>query len=198
MIGKWTKPLASNDYNRAIVLAHIGWWGTVIIVGARTLHWLPQSASLLALLTLGLGVTASLGLSRMRLAETITQVFQVGLQSAITLSANVFTDTCIMALDNKGRITSVDHADAIGWSEGEMVGRELRSILAPRSHGIRVLRPGTSMTSPMLNQKGETFDARLSFAALKTELNGGGGEHGEAMIVTVSPVVAINAEGNYK
>lgn len=197
MISKLRKPFADNDYEKMVTLAHCGWWSTVCVVTLRTFDILPQSAGSIALLTLGLGVTASLGLSRMRLGETISQVFQVGLQSAITLSANVFTDTAIMALDEHGCIESVDHADAIGWDTEELVGRELRTLLAPRSHGVRILRPGTSMTSPMQNQRGEMFDARLSFAALKTS----GIPHNgfqEAMIVTVSPVVAINSDGNYR
>jgi hypothetical protein len=187
------KPFRDDDYRRTLALAHAGWWGTALIVGGRAIGLIPQEVGALAFLTIGGAVTASLTLSRMRLADTVSQVFHVGLQSAITLSANVFTDTCIMTLDGDGKIEGVDHADAIGWDEREIVGRELRALLSPRSRGVRVLRPGTSMTSPMLNQGGEMFDARLSFAALHTN----GPEKRESMIVTVSPVIAINAEGNY-
>src|SRR5688500_2755753 len=162
---KWTRAFVSNDYKKTTIIAHIGWWSTALIVILRAFQVLPQSIGTAALLTLGMGVAASLALSRMRPAETISQVFQVGLQPAITLSANVFTDTCIMALDGKGKIESVDHADAIGWNEDEIVGRELRTLLSPRSHGVRVLRPGPRMPSPMLNQKGAQSDARLGFAA---------------------------------
>lgn len=196
---KWTKAYVENDYKKTLTLAHVGWWGTFLFAVLRATDVVPVAFGSFGLLTLGVGVTASLALSRMRLADTISQVFTVGLQSAIGLSANVFTDTCIMAIDGQGKIESVDHSDAIGWDESEILGRELRALLSPRSHGLRILRPGTSMTSPMLNQKGEQFDARLSFAALKLD-----GEHAghpklaEAMIVTVSPVIAINAEGNYR
>lgn len=200
MSGRWTKAFVSNDYRKTLILAHVGWWGTGLLALLRAFELIPLAFGSFALLTLGMAVAASLALSRMRLAQTISQVFQVGLQSAITLSANVFTDTCIMAVDGKGNVESVDHADAIGWEQDEIVGRELRALLAPRSHGVRVLRAGTSMTSPMVNQAGEVFDARLSFAALKT----GDGEHEEtpdgdtSMIVTVSPVIAINSDGNYR
>lgn len=183
------KPFANNDYRKTLLIAHVGWWGTAAIVAGRALGLVPQQISSVAFLTLGAAVAASLALSRMRLADTISQVFTVGLQSAITLSANVFTDTCIMMLDGDGKVKGVDHADAIGWESAELTGRELRALLAPRSHGVRVLEPGTSMTSPMLNQKGERFDARLSFAAVSSD---------DTMIVTVSPVIAINAEGNYR
>lgn len=190
---KWLRPFKNNDYRRSLVMAHVGWWGTALFALLRAFEVIPLAWGSFGLLTMGVGVASSLALSRMRLADTMSEVFNLGLQSAITLSANVFTDTCIMAIDGEGRIEGVDHADAIGWEEQEMKGRELRTLLSPRSHGVRVLRPGTSMTSPMVNQKGETFDARLSFAALTTE---GPGDR-QAMIVTVSPVVAINAEGNY-
>lgn len=175
-------------YRKTLALAHTAWWSTAGIVVLRAFEIIPQQFGLAALLTLGGGVTASLALSRMRLSDTVTGAFKIGLQSAISLSANVFTDTCIMSLDDDGRVLGVDHADAIGWSAQELKGRELRALLSPRSHGVRELVPGSSVTSPMLNQKGETFDARLSFAALDEGV----------MIVTVSPVIAINSEGNYR
>lgn len=198
MSTKWTKAFVNDDYKKTVAIAWFGWLSTGLFAVLRAFNIIPVSFGSFGLLTLGTGVAASLALSRMRLAETVSEVFHVGLQSAITLSANVFTDTCIMAIDGKGNVESVDHADAIGWEQDEILGRELRSLLAPRSHGVRVLRAGTSMTSPMLNQKGETFDARLSFAALKADT--GNAEHSlaESMIVTVSPVIAINAEGNYR
>lgn len=193
MSTKWAKPFANSDYRRTVALAHVGWWGTAGIALLRAFDVVPQQVGSLALLTLGMAVASSLALSRMRLAETITSVFHVGLQAAITMNANVFTDTCIMVLDADGKVESADHADAIGWDEGELIGRELRALLTPRSHGVRRLRPGTSIISPMQNQKSELFDARLSFAALN---NDDTPEH--RLIVTISPVVAINSQGNYR
>lgn len=195
MNSKWAKPFANNDYRRTLTLAWVGWWGTGVIAVCRAFDWLPVQFGSFALLTLGMGVASSLALSRMRLAETITSVFHVGLQAAITMSANVFTDTCILVLDKDGKVESVDHADAIGWDEDELRGRELRALLAPRSHGVRRLRPGTSITSPMQNQKGETFDARLSFAALNNDETPAPDHR---LIATISPVVAINSQGNYR
>lgn len=198
MTTKWPKVLTDDAYKRILLLACTCWGATAVLVCLRAFNVIPQSLGLSALLAMGGGVASSLALSRMRLADTISQVFHVGLQSAISLSANVFTDTCIMALDGKGRIESVDHADAIGWEEDEIVGRELRALLAPRSHGVRVLRAGTSMASPMLNQEGESFDARLSFAALKAGTGDEMHELAESMIVTVSPAISINTGGNYR
>jgi hypothetical protein len=73
-------PFRYNDYKRTLVLAHAGWWGTVAIVGLRAAEVIPQSLGSMALLTLGVAVTASLSLSRMRLSETMTQVLLVGAQ----------------------------------------------------------------------------------------------------------------------
>jgi hypothetical protein len=172
-------------YRNTVLTAHVGWWGTAFLVTLRAIDAIPQQAGSLALLTLGLGVTSSLALSRMRLGKTITEVFQAGMKAAITLSANVFTDTCIMALDGRGVVVSVDHADAIGWENDEIVGRELRALLSPRSMGVRHIEPGTTITSPMMNQAGNTFDARLSVAVLGDKDREAG-----TLIVTVAPVVS--------
>lgn len=190
---KWTQTVTRDDYRRTLIIAHLCWWSTALIIILRAFDTLPQQLGSFALLTLGIAVAASLALSRMRLAETITSVFHVGLQSAVALSANVFTDTCIMVLDGDGKIEAVDHADAIGWDSDEIKGRELRALLAPRSYGSRSLKAGISITNPMQNQKGELFDARFSFAALNGE-----DPKSTHMIATVSPVIAINAEGNYR
>jgi hypothetical protein len=183
-------------YRHTLIMAHTGWWGTVLIVSARTFGWLPQEAGSLALLTLGLGVTGSLALSRMRLGRTITEVFQAGMRAAITLSANVFTDTCIMAVDKDGRVVSVDHSDAIGWEADKLLGKNLLCDLVITRSGvsgtIRKLEPGTSITTPMRNQDGGAFDARISLAELDQQV---GDVRVERMIATVSPVVS--STGHY-
>lgn len=181
-----------HRYRNTLILAHLGWWGTVVVVVLRAMEAVPQSVGLASLLTLGLGITASLSLSRMRLGDTISQVFNAGMKAAITLSANVFTDTCIMALDDQGRIASVDHSDAIGWDADAILGRYLRDLLAPRSHSkpMRVLEPGTSITSPMLNQEGGAFDARISLATLGQHVNSDGVQSENlTMVATISPIV---------
>jgi hypothetical protein len=129
MIGSWVRPFAGSDYRKTIAIAYIGWGGTALFALLRAFDVIPISFGSFGLLTLGIGVAASLALSRMRLAQTMSQVFNVGLQSAITLSANVFTDTCIMCLDKQGMIETVDHADAIGGSCGRC------SALAPTASG---------------------------------------------------------------
>lgn len=73
-------PFRYNDYRKILVLAHVGWWGTALIVGLRVAEVVPQALGSISFLTMGLAVTASLSLSRMRLTETMTQVLQVGAQ----------------------------------------------------------------------------------------------------------------------
>lgn len=179
-----------DTYRKAMATAVVAWGVTGMIVIARALELVPQHIGTAAILSLGVGIAASVSISRYRLSQSITQVFQVGLQSAITLSANVFTDTCIMVLDKDRCIESADHADAIGWTEEALKGRSLDSILAPRSHtgSIRKIDPGTSIISPMLNSGGTPFDARLSFAAIAAHSEG----EQDRMVATVSPVVAVN------
>ena len=75
---EWAKSLRFDDYKKTLLLAHAGWWSTACIATLRAFDIIPVAFGSMALLTLGLGVTASLGLSRMRLAGTMTQVFLVG------------------------------------------------------------------------------------------------------------------------
>lgn len=179
-----------DSYQKAMATAVVSWTATGAIVLGRAFEWVPQHIGTVAIITLGVGIASSVSISRYRLATTIGQVFQLGLQSAISLSANVFTDTCIMIVDKDGNVESADHADAIGWDESAIIGRPLESLLTPRSHEAskRHMDPGTSIVSPMRNQEGGRFDARLSFAAIA--------EHDEAsagrMVVTISPVVSVN------
>lgn len=184
-------------YKNTVIMAHVGWWGTALIAGVRAADWIPIQYGTLALLTLGVGVTASLSLSRMRLGDTISQVFNAGMKAAITLSANVFTDTCILALSEDGLIRSVDHCDAIGWTEPQLIGKRINDLLVPRSGMsgvIRKLEPGSSITSPMRNQEGKVFDARVSLAILNQGVDPEGGPDSQdrTLIATISPVVASN------
>lgn len=189
--------MKNAEYNKILLAAHVGWWGTVVVVGLRALDVIPQAGGSIGLLTLGMAVTASLALSRMKLGRTITEVFNAGMKAAITLSANVFTDTCIMAIDQDGRIVSVDHSDAIGWEAKNLLGQRLcEDLIVTRSGApgsIRKLEPGTSITTPMLNQDGTMFDARISMSNLDHHVSGD--VRIDRTIATVSPVVS--STGNY-
>jgi hypothetical protein len=179
-----------QDYKATLRAAALSWGATVGIVALRALDAIPQQLGSIAILTMGVGIATSVSISRFRLTEAITSVFQVGLTSAITMSANVFTDTAIMQLDEDGRVESVDHADCIGWEEEKLVGRKLRDRLVPRSHdgSVRKLEPGTTITSPMLNGESGKFDARIALAALG-ERDDMGELSNQRLIATISPVV---------
>lgn len=183
-----TNPLAritadENRYAVTMAIAQVAWWASFVLVLLRALDLLEQHLSSLAILTVGVGIAASLSLGRMRLTKTITTVFQAGLASAVTLTTNALTDTCIVALDDRGIILSADHTDAIGWDEDELVGRELRGLFQPHSGGVRRIEPGATITSPMANQKGEVFDAKISVVNLSTPDNGG------RVVATIAPVI---------
>lgn len=129
------KPLFTNDYKKTLFAAHLGWWGTVALVGARALHFIPQSAGTLALLTLGLGVTASLALSRMKLSNTVNSVFQTGLSVAVSLNAASGNATggksAVIRCDLEGQIQSLENPEVIGWgtTSPKLVGSHLDSLI---------------------------------------------------------------------
>lgn len=183
-----TNPLATltadeNRYGVTLGTAITGWALTALLVLLRAFDVLVQRWGTLSILTVGVAIAASLSLGRMKLTKTITTVFQAGLASAVTLTTNALTDTCIVALDERGIILSADHTDAIGWDQEELVGRELRALCQPRSGGTRKIEPGVTITSPMQNQKGGTFDAKISVVHLPTPGNGG------RVVATIAPVV---------
>jgi len=183
-----------DTYKKAMAVAIASWGTTAVIVLARAAEVVPQRLGTVAILTLGFGIASSVSISRFRLTSAITQVFHVGLTSAITMSANVFTDTAIMQLNSNGYIDDVDHADAIGWEESELTGKCLADLLTPRSHegSIRHIEPGTTITSPMLNGKGGKFDARITVAALGAKEHTGDEGDQRRLIVTIAPVVNPN------
>jgi len=175
-------------YRNILVLAHVGWWGTVALVGFRTMGLLPQSTGSLALLTLGLGVTASLSLSRLRLADTITAVFQTGLKAATALQANLQTTAAVVEVSLEGKIVQVEHAEALHWSREGLMDQPL-DILIPdrflRAHhaAFEEFRgadeshvAGATLNIPIRGENGTEWPMRLSLTRL-----------GESFIGTVIP-----------
>jgi len=176
-----------EEYRATARAATASWAASVAIVAGRAMEWIPPHFGSAAFLTVGFGIATTVSLSRFRLTEAITQVFHLGLTSAITVSANAFTDTAIMQLDEDGKIINVDHADAIGWSESQLTGQHLPHLLRPRSHdqSVRQLEPGTAITSPMLNGQGGKFDARITVCSLGDDSDGE-----RHIIASISPVIA--------
>jgi len=72
----------------ALTLAWAGWLLAAAGAMANVLGLLPRWGGLIVVILMGTGVTASLVLSRMRLKESITEVFVAGLRSATSLAAS--------------------------------------------------------------------------------------------------------------
>jgi hypothetical protein len=133
------KPLFTSDYKRTLLVAYAGWWSTVAIVALRATDMIPQSAGSVALLTLGLGVTASLALSRMKLSSTVSQVFQTGLSVAVSLNSGNGNGgnygTAVVRTNLEGVIDSIENPGVIGWADDQselMIGKRLDDFIPDR------------------------------------------------------------------
>src|SRR5690606_33926463 len=93
-----------EEYRATARAATARWAASVAIVAGRAMEWISPQFGSAAFLPVGFGIATTVSLSRFRLTEAITQVFHLGLTSAITVSANAFTDTAIMQLDEDGKI----------------------------------------------------------------------------------------------
>lgn len=76
--------LSENTRRRvAATLAHGGWWGALLLTGMHVSTLgpdTPRSFGVVIVLFIGVAIAASLARSRMRLTDTITAVFQTGLE----------------------------------------------------------------------------------------------------------------------
>lgn len=140
-VASWFKSFAENDYRRSLILAHVGWWGTAIIIVLRAFERIPQSLGSTAILTLGFAVAASLSLSRMRLGRTVSQVFQTGLSLAVSLTTSGPTEdgdrprAAVFRTDLEGVIKSCERTDVVGWPEeqsGQLEGRAMDTLIPDR------------------------------------------------------------------
>jgi hypothetical protein len=139
----WLTPLANNDYRKALILAHLGWWSTAAIVIMRPLGLIPMQYGSVAVLTLGFAVAASLALSRMRLGKTISQVFQTGMTLAVNLTetngTGGSTGCAVIRTDLSGQIKSCERVEVIGWPEEQaprLEGRTMDSLIPDRFMSI--------------------------------------------------------------
>lgn len=155
-------------YTLTLALAHLGWWSTAVIVALRAAELLPGELGTISIFTIGLAVAASLSLSRMRLTDTITGVFQAGLTTSVSLNANVLTDVCLIRLNNGGAIDSVDHAEVIGWDAQNLEGRNLRELIPIESYSKtrNQLESGATVTIGILDSEGNENQSRVSIATL--------------------------------
>lgn len=68
-----------NEYKATMRAAAVSWGASIAIIGARMAEIIPANVSSISFLTIGVGVAASISISRFRLTDAITQVFRVGL-----------------------------------------------------------------------------------------------------------------------
>ncbi|MFF5973765.1 hypothetical protein ACFY7C_19775 [Streptomyces sp. NPDC012769] len=169
-------------YRNTLILAHAAWWSSLGLVLLRAFDVIPQQLGSIALLTVGIGVASSLSVARHRQTESLVKVFQAGAASAASISANAVTDTCVAVLDEDGVVISANRADAIGWTNEDLVGRDIRSIFEARSHGPRTIAPGSTISVPIRNMKGELFDAKVSIASM-------GGKQYPLTVALLAPTV---------
>lgn len=64
----------------ARIVAHVSWWGAFAVTVLRVMELIPVTLGVIVVLLIGTGTAASLALSRMRLADTITTAFEAGMR----------------------------------------------------------------------------------------------------------------------
>ncbi|MGW2206022.1 hypothetical protein [Streptomyces sp. NPDC001774] len=175
------QPAAKGDreYQRLQAAAWAGWTATGLIVVLRATGTLGVNWASLGLITIGAAITASLSLSRLRLASTVSRAFQAGLTSAVALQTNALTPTCLVCISDSGFVVSATQTDAIGWREDALVGEDLSRLLSPGEGGERIDKfiPGIAITAPLANEQGLMFDAKIAVASL-----------GDRLVATIVPV----------
>lgn len=79
----------------ALVLAHTGWWGSVLLLvviismgGSKPAGNAPPWLGLVFIILMGVGIAAGSALSRMRLARTIEMAFERGYTLVRAMDAN--------------------------------------------------------------------------------------------------------------
>lgn len=164
----------------ATALMHTGWWGGFACATLRTLKVLPDQVVVVTLFLVGVAVAASTARSRMRLSDTITQVFQTGLTTAVALQANAVTNACVVETDLEGRIIAVEHPEIIGWHNGDLPERALDDLIPDRflrlhlatfkqfredsEDGIRAT--GVTLHIPVLARDGYETPTRMTIARM--------------------------------
>jgi hypothetical protein len=68
-----------NEYKPTVYLAALSWGTSVGLVLGRAFDVIPSNFTSLTIFTIGIGVAATVSISRFRLTDAITQVFRVGL-----------------------------------------------------------------------------------------------------------------------
>lgn len=175
----------------ASVLMHVGWWSALTFTFLAVSELIPRPMGTLVVLLIGVAIAASLARSRMRLADTISQVFETGLTAAVTLQSNILAaQVCIVETDLEGEIAASDCNSIIGWSDGDLKGKNVEDLIPDRC--LRTYQTtmkefhepvptqsrisGVTLYMPAVGEDGEERATRLTIARL-----------GDTMIFTFVP-----------
>lgn len=175
--------------------AHGSWWGALILTVILTVMNLSANpleppntfqriAGIFIVFLIGVGIALGSALARMRLADTIADVFETGLKVATVLQTNVTASACMVETDHEGIIQSVEHAEVIGWRRDSLIGRNVDILVPDRflrqhqenfkrfSNGDNGRMAGTTINMPCLSEAGQELGIRLSIARLGETLLG--------------------------
>lgn len=188
--GKKPPKLSEDDrYTVYRIGAHTAWWGaftwmiSLTIVNVMHDPTLPRTefqimSGIGIVFLIGVGIALGSALARMRLADTITSVFEAGLKVATVLQTNVTSSACMLETDPDGVIQAVEHAEVIGWTRDRLVGENLDVLIPDRllrqhQEGFRTFREseesrvtGSTVNVPIMTGDGNEQGMRLSIARL--------------------------------
>lgn len=173
---------------------HGGWWTALILTALRTTDvWRPATGGVVIVFLIGVAIAAGGARSRMRLSDTITQVFQTGLTAAVALQTNVVTTACIVEADLEGNIRTIEHPEVIGWENGDLEDRPFEDLVPDRflrlhlatlkqlredsSEGLRQGRTaGVTLNMPIVGEDKTEAPIRMTVARL-----------GERLVISLVP-----------
>jgi len=163
-------------------LTYIGWWGAFVLllideiaVNADPNSRVARGMGILIVLLIGVAIAAGAARGRMRLTDTITSVFEAGLNAVEEPRR-----TCVMETDTKGIIQWVENADVIGWQRNALIGHDLRDLLPERMrvvHDANVMQLmnsnsgreiGPTLTLALLTQGGQEITVQKMLSRLGT------------------------------
>lgn len=155
----------------AKALNQVSWWGAGIVIALRIAEAIPMQWGSLSVLFIGTGIASSVALSRISLANTITDAFTAGLRAASAPREQI---SCVIEVGNEGDIEHVAHPEVIHWGEGELEGLPLETIipkrfLAAHRKGFQRYREtgearvaGATLNVPVLGSRGNEYAMKLS------------------------------------
>lgn len=175
------------DEDRRGTLYRIGawgsWWGVAGLLGINismggSTGGAPPWLGLVIVVLMGTGIAFGMALSRMRLASTISGVFQVGMRAAIALQSNLHSPAGVIEVDINGQIVEVEHAEVLGWQRDKLIGQPLDCLIPDRylrrhQEGFKAFRQsgksrvgGATLNVPVRQPNGEEKRFRLTVARM--------------------------------